>query len=368
MIWQGFHVDEAGRMVFEGAFPHVPGGGKGAFNFRFAQTTHHPTDLEGNYMPADHAPFNFLPDDHPLSGDPTQDVLATAKKMGKVPFIYIINHELEYWGRSASLIHTDQKGIEDRPFHKKVRYYVPVSLPHNNTRSLSPGVAQHMLNPLNVEPVLRAALVSFDQWISEGVEPPASRYPTIAAGTLILAVEHKAGFPRIPGMRHPGRNLNPPIIDYGPDFWTKGIMSEIPPKTIGCYITRVPAYDIDGNSIGGIRMPELQAPLGTYQGWNVRQVKYNASNYLGRFAGSFWPFELTKDKRMDTGDPRPSLAERYPKFDDYLAALSKAVDKLVSERLFIQEDADRYITFAKSLVWPAMISDSPRPFWVTEGQ
>ncbi len=32
MIDQGFHVDEKGRMVFEGARPDVPGGGKGPFN------------------------------------------------------------------------------------------------------------------------------------------------------------------------------------------------------------------------------------------------------------------------------------------------------------------------------------------------
>ena len=48
MLWQGFHVDESDRMVFEGARIHVAGGGKGGFNHRFAQTTHHPSDLEGN--------------------------------------------------------------------------------------------------------------------------------------------------------------------------------------------------------------------------------------------------------------------------------------------------------------------------------
>jgi hypothetical protein len=47
MIYQGFHVDEKGRMVFEGARPDVPGGGKGAFNYRWAQTTHHPKHIEG---------------------------------------------------------------------------------------------------------------------------------------------------------------------------------------------------------------------------------------------------------------------------------------------------------------------------------
>jgi hypothetical protein len=120
MLWQGFHVDESGRMVFDGARVHVAGGGKGGFNHRFAQTTHHPTDLEGNTMPADHPPFNFLPDGSPEEND----VLTAAKRLGMVPKIIITNNTLEYWTRSASLVHTDLAGKQDAPFHPNVRYYM----------------------------------------------------------------------------------------------------------------------------------------------------------------------------------------------------------------------------------------------------
>ena len=50
----------------------------------------------------------------------------------------------------------------------------------------------------------------------------------------------------------------------------------VPPEMGEPYITLVPNFDSDGNSIGGIRLPELQVPLGTYQGWNPRQAKYGA--------------------------------------------------------------------------------------------
>ena len=50
MIYQGFHVDEEDRMVFEGARPHVAGGGKGGFNYRFAQTTHHQKASTGQLL------------------------------------------------------------------------------------------------------------------------------------------------------------------------------------------------------------------------------------------------------------------------------------------------------------------------------
>ena len=78
MISQGFHIDEKDRMVFDGARIQVAGGGKGGFNFRFAQPTHHPSDLEGNYMPADFPPFNYLAENDPESGG-KNDVLAVVE-------------------------------------------------------------------------------------------------------------------------------------------------------------------------------------------------------------------------------------------------------------------------------------------------
>lgn len=72
--------------------------------------------------------------------------------------------------------------------------------------------------------------------------------------------------PEIEDMRHPGRNLQPPVCNYGPDFFSTGIMTIIPPKIIGHYPTFVPAVDKDGNGLRRIRLPEVAVPLGTCQG------------------------------------------------------------------------------------------------------
>ena len=364
MIWQGFHVDEADRMVFDGARIHVPGGGKGGFNFRFSQTTHHPSHLEGNYMPADHMPFNYLPSGDPGSGG-DNDVFAVAKKLGKVPFIMITNNELEYWTRSASLIHTDVKGTRDAPLHEKVRIYVTVGAPHRAVRSRERGIHEHSLNPINVSPVLRALMVAMDHWVTEGTEPPPNCYPRIDRFDLISAGEHKKLFPAIPGMRHPGRNLQPPRVNYGGRFWTEGIMTIVPPEMGEVYITLVPAYDDDGNSIGGIRLPELQVPLGTYQGWNPRRAEFGAPSYLGRFEGSFWAFAATEAAREKTGDPRPSIEARYSGKADYLGRMKAAVGELVRQRYMLQEDADRYVELAESMAWPPE-ELAAWPFWKLE--
>jgi hypothetical protein len=361
MLWQGFHVDEVDRMVFEGARIHVAGGGKGGFNHRFAQTTHHPSDLEGNLMPADHPPFNFLPEGSPDKND----VLVEAKRLDAIPKIIMTNNALEYWTRSASLVHTDVTGTADAPFHPNVRYFVTNGAPHGGAASRTPTVTEHDRNPLGVANVQRAMLVNLDRWVGEGAEPTPSRYPRIDHGELITAAEHGERFPKIPGMRHPGRNLRPARVDYGPDFWTDGVFTIVPPRKTDRYQTRVPAFDADGNGLGGIRLPELEAPLGTSQGWNPRATEFGSPNYLTRFDGSFWAFEATERGREAIGDPRPSIEARYRTKEEYVARVRESARRLVADRILLAEDGEAYIEQAEGLAWPPAPTESA-PFWRPE--
>ena len=363
MIWQGFHVDEKDRMSFDGARIHVAGGGKGGFNYRFCQTTHHPSDLEGNYMPADHPPFNYLSDDDPGSmGE--NDLLKEAKKLGKIPKIIVTNHALEYWTRSASLIHTTLDGQNDASVHDRVRIFMTNGAPHGTPGRRSNIVSEHSLSTVEIAPVLRAMQVMLDDWVSKGKEPADSRYPMLKNKQLVSAAEHKSSMPVIPGMRHQGRNLQPPVCDYGPDFWTSGIMTEIPPKIIDHYPTFVPAVDPDGNGLGGIRLPELSVPLGTYQGFNPRKKEANAPDYLTRFNGSFWPFATTREERMEKDDPRQSLEERYGSKEIYIKLVITETEKLLKDRLMLREDANKIIENANNLSWPPEMTEA-WPFWKT---
>jgi len=361
MLWQGFHVDEAGRQVFEGARIHVAGGGKGGFNHRFAQTTHHPSHLEGNLMPADHPPFNYLPE----GAAPFNDVLAVAKRTGQVPRIIITNNALEYWTRSASLIHTDPHAKRDAPFHRNVRYYMVNGAPHGGAGSRGRTVTEHTRNPISVNPLQRAMLVNLDAWVSEGVEPPPSVYPRIDRGELVTASAHRLAFPAIPGARHPGQNLQPSQVNYGPRFWTEGVFTIVPPRPGARLPTLVPACDADGNGVGGIHLPEVAVPLGTYQGWNPRHADYGAPDYLTRFDGSFWMFPPTEEEGVQTDDPRLSIEARYPAHSVYRSAVEKAVADLVKRRLLLPEDATTYVEQARSILWPPELIDEP-PFWHRE--
>ena len=139
-------------------------------------------------------------------------------------------------------------------------------------------------------------------------------------------------------------------------------MTHIPPIVTGHYPTFVPAVDEDGNGLGGIQLPEVSVPLGTYQGFNPRKKEANAPNYLTRFYGSFWPFAITIAERDKSGDPRLSLAERYGEKESYLEMVISETNQLLDERLLIKEDADQIIETAKKISWPPSMLET-WPFW-----
>jgi hypothetical protein len=377
MIYQGFHADEEGRMIFEAARPAVTGGGKGGFNFRFAQTTHHPSHIEGNYFPADFFPFNFIEQYDPVAGQ-SGDVLALSKKTGKILHILMTNHELEYWTRAASLVHTDVSGMKEAYPSKmrQLRIYMVNGAPHYTFDPRTEKNWEHSQSTVNQRPVGRALLVALDRWLTRGIDPPDDAYPRIDRGELVAASEHKLRFPKIPGydrngiqfpaLRHPGKNLQPPRVDYGPRFWTEGIQDIVPPRYFGpSYTTLVPAFDSDGNGVGGIRLPDLAAPLGTSQGWNPRKAEIGAPDYLARFAGSFWIFALTEKERQEKGDPRRSLEARYPTKQAYVDRVIAAARELREKGFLLEEDEQAYVEQAKRMVWPPVPVET-YPFWKME--
>ena len=83
-----------------------------------------------------------------------------------------------------------------------------------------------------------------------------------------------------------------------------------PPLVKQVLPTLVPKVDADGNDVGGVPSVLRQAPLGTYTGWNVTAAGFDKGR-ICLLNGSFIPFAKTKAERIASGDPRPSLEERY---------------------------------------------------------
>jgi hypothetical protein len=105
---------------------------------------------------------------------------------------------------------------------------------------------------------------------------------------------------------------------------------------------------------------QLQAPLGTYLGWNTFRAGVFAGHGCG-FQGGWIPFATTKADRVRNGDPRPSLEERYGTHDGYVAAVRKATEQAVEDRFLLPDDAARLLREAEASTVLEQRSLSPLP-------
>jgi hypothetical protein len=65
--------------------------------------------------------------------------------------------------------------------------------------------------------------------------------------------------------------------------------------------------------------------------------------------GSTLPFAVTRAAREASGDPRPSIEERYASRAAYLARAREAAMRLVAERHMLAEDVDAVVERAGRL-------------------
>ena len=197
----------------------------------------------------------------------------------------------------------------------------------------------------------RALTRALVEWVTKGTPPPPSRYPRLANGDLVPATRAAVGYPDVPGLPFSDRVLNPVVrYDFGPGFKAvdvSGTMSIVPPRVLGVVPTYVPRVNEDGNETAGVPSVLLQAPLGTYLGWNVYRSGFFAGQGCG-FQGGWIPFAKTKAERLANNDPRPSLEERYGTLDRYVAIVKRAADEAVRDRFLLPEDAERLVHEAET--------------------
>ena len=340
-LYQDFNTDEQGRQVLDGVIAHVAGAGRGSFNHRFAQPSRDAQPLSSIFFPTDLFPYTDLPESDPETGE-TAGLLDAAGKSHTAPKIFFTNTSYEYWGRAASLIHTSADGSKDAAPGENARIYLlaglqhfSVAFPPQKAAAGSDSATQQRPNPNPVEWFWRALLTDMDQWVKEGTAPPTSGYPKIADGTLVPL--SKWTFPKIPGVNTPHEVSLAYHLDFGPQ-WKSGILSYEPPKVGKPFVVLVPQADSDGNDLGGVRLPELQVPLATYTGWNLRDASIAAEDLRVSFLGSFIPLARTAAEREKSGDPRLSVGERYRSREEYMGKFTEAAIQLIQERFLLPED------------------------------
>jgi len=354
LVYEGFNEDERGRIVFDGVFDQVGGAGRGSFNHRFGQQSRDQLQHFNIQYPVDMFPFTDDEQTDPVTGT-TDGLLVRARRSNTVPkFVHLLT-DSEYFNRAGSLVHTDVTGTRDVAPPATSRIYMVASAPHI-VGAFPPApfgdkdfVGQAAMNPLVYTPVIRAVFRALDAWVADGVEPPPSRHPRLADGTLVRP--GAAGWPGVPGVAHPAAPMTTYRLDFGPD-WAKGIVTREPPGLGAPFVSLVPAVDDAGNDRGGIRLPQIAVPLATHTGWNYRRPEIGAADRLASEIGSYLPLPRTAADRQRSGDGRRAIAERYASREDYLGRIALAALALVEDRFLLPEDvADEIARAARHWDW-----------------
>lgn len=345
-VYDDLNQDEEGREALDGIISNVAGGMRGEFNQRFGQNS-----KDRNNMMVHLFPFTDEPSTDPETEE-TGALLSRFAERGSSCRVFFTNSSAEYHRGDASLLHTDPDGTRDVEHGENVRIYhfggtqhgLGVWPPTNYNDMMGEG-GQNSLNEIDYSPALRGALVNLDRWVTEGVAAPPSSHPRLSDGTAVPPDELAPIFARIPGVGVPDRYALPRRLDFGadPNINQTHTLPAIPGKPFGSLVS---AVDADGNEIAGIRMPEVTVPLATHTGWNLRHPDNGGERQLFVFMGATIPFAKTRAAREAAGDPRPSIEERYPSRDAYLAQIKDAATAVADEGYVLHEDIDDLVTHA----------------------
>lgn len=333
-IYLGFNTDERERMVLDGVMANVAGAGRLIINQRWAVPKEVAAFHTASYPFADAAVLD------PLSG--IKDGIQENPRVTHRPKIFYMNTAAEYWGagRVAALTHTSPDGARDVALPENVRSYFFAGTQHG-PGPFPPrraGKDAPWPNPVNPGPVHTALRLAMHRWVVEGKLPPPSVFPKLGDGTLVPV--SKVRFPELPGIPSPKTATGGPRLPN--PLWptAAGVGTELP--------LLVPQVDADGNDLGGIRMPDVAVPLGTYTGWVFRAAAIDNRREMVPLGGSWILFAATRQQRERLADPRLSLGERYASQETYLDRVSRSLEQLVEQGYLLPEELEPLRAQAKT--------------------
>jgi hypothetical protein len=205
----------------------------------------------------------------------------------------MINSTTVYFSLRASLSRTDAEGTAEQPFPDNVRVYDIAGASHVVLRKVNCELPPAKLD---WSPVSRATLLHLDDWVAKGTEPPKSR---------LMPLEEARGDPTV--LRAP-RHLAKATIE-------------------------IPKRDEDGNAVGGVRLPDMQAPLGV----NARQNP--PLSFQCMLAGAYFAFPPTQADADAAHDPRRPVLERYKSRNDYANRIRVAARELERDSFLLPDYA-----------------------------
>ena len=274
-----------GRRLFSGV--HILGAASGHINLR---------SVPGPESGAGTTPTFDNPEVRGVNEEPLaiSDVLEQVSSLGKIaPRMIFVNTTTDYFSLRASLGRTGASGSEDKPLPPNVRMYDIGGASH----ALIQGTGQCKLPyaVLDWHPVMRSTLIALDRWLSTNISPPPNELmPLREAPADAMALR-------------------------APNYLPKAII-------------QIPIRDPDGNANGGVRLPDMAAPLGTHGGQNP-PLSFTCS-----LASSYSAYAKTKEEREAANDTRLSLMERYQDRNDYVNRIRTAARDLEHRGFLLTDD------------------------------
>ena len=367
----GFNQNEAGKQVHDGLWPIIAGR-RIALNFRWAQ----PDGVLELYQAGSEGPQWWLPHPDPVRGIRSIGLLDRCQATRTCPKIMEHFGSAEVWALKLTpeWIGTDAK--KDLPLPSNVRRYYIASSAHGGGaggfNTSLPGVALpaqpptcpgnnygsaiYPANPVPHTETVNALRLHFRNWVMRNVAPPPSQWPKLSNKTLVPANKTAIGFPTLKQLRSTAPEIDfiMPVIDYdwGEGFNAadgSGVISRTPPSIKQVLPMYAPKVDGDGNEYGGVPVVLLDAPLGTYMGWNITAggARPFHQGQICNYVGGMIPFAKTAQERQSNSDPRPSLEERYVNHEGYVEAVKKATTRAIRAGFLLKDDANRLINEAQ---------------------
>ncbi len=293
LLHAGLNVSEDGKAVFDGVHAHIAGGQRGDFNHRFAQPS-----AAGVPGPGQRFPFAGVRVDDPIGGT-TEGLYEHLEHMPKV---MLTNTSWEYWRGDAALTHVSPDGQRDLDSHPDERNYLFAgtqhtngTLPRTDTFAVSGERARYPFNVVDHGPLVRAALVNLERW-SRGIAPPESRVPTLGTGTLVERGSVLAKFAQQAGLATLDASELGGLahVQLGASA-AEGICT-FPAVEAAAYARLVADVDESLNEVAGVRLPDIEVPLGCHTGWNPRHPDHGAPTQAAMFVGFslFRPIEFSR--------------------------------------------------------------------------
>jgi hypothetical protein len=213
-----------------------------------------------------------------------------------LPKIVVTNMTTDYLSLRASLARTGAEGTTDVPLPANVRMYDVAGASHSmNTQEKHANCALPLAR-LDYRPIMRSSLANLDAWVARGTEPPASALMPLSAKFVDAKV-----------LRAPAHLAKAVVL--------------------------APERGGDGNTLGGVRLPDVEAPLGAHG------LQNSVDKDPCRLGAGYEAY------------PMSVIKARYGDAGAYVAQVGAAAARLVERRLLLPEDAEAIVKAARGVRW-----------------